>query len=127
MQKDFTNWHKIKEIIHNRKRAKLFNEREIWWCSLGLNIGDEQDGKNNFFERPVLILKKFNKNIFWGIPLTSQEKNNKYYCQIVYKNREDFLILSQIKLISGKRLLRKVARLPSNSFEKIKEKLKSLL
>ena len=127
MQKNFLKWNKIKQNINNKKPGKLFKEREIWWCSFGLNIGDEQDGKNINFERPALIIKKFNRNIFWAIPLTTKKKNNKYYSPIIYKDRQDFLILSQIRLISSKRLLRKVAKLPQNKFKNIKEKVKFLL
>ncbi len=30
------------------------------WCSIGINVGDEEDGKNELYERPVLVIKKFN-------------------------------------------------------------------
>lgn len=44
--------------MHASEGEILFYEREIWWCSLGVNIGFEQDGTNDLFERPVLVIKK---------------------------------------------------------------------
>lgn len=57
----------------------LFKEREIWWRSIGTNIGTEEDGKNAHFERPVLVLRKFNRDIFLGLPLTSTRKDHRYH------------------------------------------------
>ncbi|HBM45364.1 MAG: 2,4-dihydroxyhept-2-ene-1,7-dioic acid aldolase [Parcubacteria group bacterium GW2011_GWF2_38_76] len=73
-QKNYKDWHVLKSEIENVGQEKKFREREIWWCSLGENIGFEQDGKNEKFERPVLILRKFNCGMFFGIPLTSQKR-----------------------------------------------------
>lgn len=60
VMKDYKNWHNLKLKIENNgtKKKKKFREREIWWCSLGENIGFEQDGKNEKFERPILVLRK---------------------------------------------------------------------
>ena len=63
MEKDFQKWHSEKEKLHARSNAPFFHEREIWWCSLGLNVGFEQDGKNDNFERPVLVLRRFNRDV----------------------------------------------------------------
>lgn len=51
MEKDFLDWHKKKESLHKKDEKIYFHEREIWWCSLGLNIGDEQDGKNKNYSK----------------------------------------------------------------------------
>lgn len=57
--KDFDTWSKEKKTLEQEGHDSLvFHEREIWWCSIGINVGDEQDGKNERFERPVLVLKK---------------------------------------------------------------------
>ena len=57
MQKDFDNWNESKKLIQNHGENKLYHQRQIWWCSLGLNIGSEQDGTGIAFDRPVLIIK----------------------------------------------------------------------
>ncbi len=63
MQKDFDSWSKYKKKINSTSDDNIayFYERELWWCALGINIGFEQDGKNKHHERPVLILRKFNR------------------------------------------------------------------
>ena len=42
-----------------------------------MNIGYEQDGSGNDFIRPVVIIRKFNNEIFWGVPLTKTRKKIK--------------------------------------------------
>ncbi len=64
----FIEWTKLKIRIQiSEEEPVYFREKEIWWASLGVNIGYEQDGKNRNFERPVLVLKKFNKNILLAL------------------------------------------------------------
>ena len=50
-------------------------ERDIWWCSIGVNIGDEIDGKNELFHRPVLILKKFSSELCLVAPTSAMARN----------------------------------------------------
>jgi len=123
----FEKWYKIKIKIQSKERKIYFKEREIWWTSLGANIGFEQDGKNCNFERPVLVLKKFNKDIFWSLPLTTKNKKGKYYLKLDYNNPKSSLILSQLKLISSKRLIRKIRVLPEKEFKQVRKKIKKLL
>ena len=47
MQKDFPGWHRQKEQLHAQHHTPTFQEREIWWCSVGVNIGHEMDGKHH--------------------------------------------------------------------------------
>ena len=61
MEKNFLKWHKEKEQINSTKGTALFHEREVWWCRVGVNVGFEMDGRGETFERPVVIVKKFNK------------------------------------------------------------------
>src|SRR5437773_11349079 len=78
MQKDFPGWHRQKEQLHAQRHTPTFQEREIWWCSVGVNIGHEMDGKNQFYHRPVLIVRTLNPHIFFGVPLTTKIKQNPY-------------------------------------------------
>ena len=125
--KEFKRWNSLKEKIDGKERIVFFRKKEIWWCALGLNVGFEQDGKNNNFERPVLILKKFNKDVLWTVPLTSKNRTGKYYFQVKYNNRTFSVILSQIRLISSKRLLRKIRTFSDIEFEKVRESIKKLI
>ena len=127
MEKDFQKWHNKKKDIHENKKIPYFYEREIWWCSLGLNIGFEQDGKNENFERPIVVVKKFNKYVLWAVPLTSKEKSGKYYYHFNFGKESSVAILSQLRLISSKRLLRKIGMMPEGDYVKIKNSIKSFL
>ena len=40
---------------------------------MGVNVGHAMDGKNQFYHRPVLIVRKFNPHLFFGVPLTSSQ------------------------------------------------------
>jgi len=128
MEKDFDSWNIQKKEINERQERVLFHEREIWWCALGINIGYEQDGKNETFERPVLVMKKFNREVLLVLPLTRSNKSNRYYYKLKQgEERDSVVILSQIRLVSSKRLLRKMRMVSKKEFNEIAEKFKEFL
>jgi len=127
MKKNFDRWNSLKKQLTKKKVKFYFYEKEVWWCSLGMNIGFEENGKNKRYERPILVLKKFNKELLWALPLTSIVKDNVYYYQVSYRGRKYSVILSQIRAISSRRLLRKLRKIEEKDFKKIKKLLKSLL
>lgn len=64
----FVDWTKKKIHYHiEQERDIYFREKEIWWAALGKNVGYETDGKHELFERPVLILNKYSKDIWVNI------------------------------------------------------------
>jgi mRNA interferase MazF len=127
--KDFDTWNKKKKETDQKDlgRNLFLYEREVWWCSLGVNIGVEIDGKNENFERPVLIIKKFNGLMFWGIPLTSKAKVNPYVIPVEHSKGISYANISQLKLLSTKRVLRKVGVISEESFLKVVSALKGSL
>ena len=128
MQKNFWAWHSQKEKTHNDDKERVFfHEGEIWWCSLGANVGFEQDGKNETFERPVVVFRKFNKEIFWALPITTQEKSGRFYFPYRHDARIFSVILSQIRLLDAKRLLRKVCSFSKGEFGGLEEAFGNLL
>jgi len=126
---DFVAWTKIKIRIHLNESKKdfYFKPREIWYASLGVNIGFETDGKNDKFERPVLIIRVFSADVLWILPLTSKNKQGRYYYQFNFEDQSSSVILSQLRLISSKRLLRKMGMLSKNDFKNIKLSLRNFL
>jgi len=125
--KDFDKWNKSKKVIHHIGEDKFYHEREVWWCSLGINIGFEQDGKGEEFSRPVLIIRGFSKNVFLCIPLTTKMKEGKYYHDIILGDGiKRKAILSQIRLIDSKRLIEKVCTIDETQFNSIKQKITQL-
>ncbi len=129
MEKDFDKWNSEKKIVNHKipNRDLYFYAREIWWCSAGLNIGVESDGKNDNFERPMLIIKKFNADMVWALPLSTKEKPNKYYYKLDHELVKSWVILSQIKTISTKRLLRKIGTVSKIDFREIITRLQKAL
>lgn len=123
--KDFDRWNERKKKIDAVGIGLFFNEREIWWCSLGVNIDIEMDGKNKLYERPVLILKKINHQSAWILPITSTFKDNTYIYRL--ETIQSYVSISQLKLISAKRLLRKEARISISEFAQIIIRIKHLL
>lgn len=129
MEKNFDKWNTIKKEVDKKivGRNLYFYEREVWWCSLGVNVGVEADGKNNNFERPVLILKKFNGDMVWVAPLTSKERFGDYYHKVTHEGGDSWVCLSQIKTLSTKRLLRKIGMISAQEFKDIIEKVISYI
>jgi mRNA-degrading endonuclease toxin of MazEF toxin-antitoxin module len=126
MEKDFIRWHSLKEKLHKRQDYPHFNEREIWWCSVGANVGHEQDGKGLRFTRPVLIFRKFSRYTFWGLPLTTQLKKGSYYCRIMTDEGERDLMLSQVRLWSSQRLTMRMGRIGEEQFDKVRQAFRCL-
>lgn len=127
MQKDFDNWNNLKKKLDQREKFPSFKEREIWWISIGTNNGDELCGKSELFSRPVLILKKFNNHFFFGIPLSSVQKDNKYYFNFEFKGKEQSAIMCQAKPISVKRLSTTIGMIEPKMFLAIKKKTSKIL
>ena len=128
MGKDFDKWNGEKKGLEQTGPDELpFHEREIWWCSVGLNLGDEQDGKNELFERPVLVVKKFNRKLAWVLPMSSKEKEGIYYHQLEHESQKFSVILSQLRLLSVKRFRRFIRKISPEQFTEIKSKLVELL
>lgn len=127
MDKDFENWNYLKQKINERKRILYAHPREVWWCSLGINIGAEIDGKNENFERPVIIMKVYSKESMIVLPLTTKEKNDSFHHRLEMAERIVWVKLTQTRVISTKRLFRKVDVLDKNSFEILKNTWKQSL
>lgn len=127
MKKEYSQWHRLKKTLNERNKLPTFKVREIWWCSIGLNVGDEEDGKNRQYERPVLIMRKFNRYLFWGVPTSLQIKNSPYYHSISLHGRTQSVLLSQFRLWDSRRLSNKIGTLSVNQFDGVRDALKALL
>ena len=112
--KSFFRWHYKKNKLHNRK-AVNFNERDIYWCSVGSNVGYEIDGKGSDFLRPVLVIKKTSDENFVGLPMTSRGKNLPGYFR--YKN--GFILLEQVRVFNARRLIDRKERMSKRNFSKV--------
>ena len=120
------DWTRQKVVIENRQSDVYYYERELWWVSLGQNVGFEQNGKNHRFERPVIIMKKFGKDLFFGIPVTTKEKEGRWYFQLETAQGTQRALLTQGRVLSAKRLIRKVEMIKEDDFREIRNRAKDL-
>jgi len=128
--KDFNRWNELKKKIDEEDSLpdNFPKEGEVWMSSVGVNIGYEQNGSEDNFSRPMLIIKKFNNHMFWAIPLSTKQKDFDFYFNFTDPNGQKVsAILAQMKLVSVKRLKRDIYIMPAELFEEIKEKLKLFL
>lgn len=118
--KDFDGWNERKKAISASTFDDYVHAREVWWCAIGVNIGVEADGKHDHFERPVLILRKFSKDAVLVVCLTSSAKpDNPYHVVYSHDGREFAAIISQVRLVSTKRLIRKLFSMSEDNFMRI--------
>jgi len=131
--KNIDKWNELKKDIDNYKNKKVgFKTRDIFYVNMGENIGFEQNGKGKDFVRPLVILKVFNREMFFAIPLSSQLKEGKFYYAFEFEKKDktiskNIALLSQMKIFSSKRLLNKIGTMKIDDFEKMKESFKCLL
>ena len=114
--KKFEEWCVIKSGAEKKLPSFNFDEREIWWVSIGENIGEEICGKNDNFERPVLVLKKLSSQNAFVLPITSTVRKGSYFCNLVLNEKERSVLLHQGRFISKKRMLRRIEIISENKF-----------
>jgi len=123
----YDRWNRIKKRLGSQKPLK-FREGEIFFLSVGMNVGYEVYGKKEEFLRPVLVLKKTGRTTFYGIPLTSQSKEGSYYYTFEYKKgKVSTALLHQMRLFDIRRAKYFSGRIKKSDFGKIKESIKEVL
>ena len=127
MEKDFDRWNDRKKEVDRSTFADFVNEREVWWCTLGVNVGSEQNGSPDLFERPVLVVRKFNKDTILVVPLTSSPRRTQYHIAVRHEGIEFAAVISQVRLISTKRLARKIYQMDRAIFAEIVTRMRAML
>ena len=125
-EKHFDEWNEMAKELHASIDIPQYHEREMWWLSIGENIGAEINGKGDYFLRPVLVVRKYGI-LFFGIPLSSQVHQGIWYEQFEHRNRTQCVLLSQSSTYSANRLRRKIGRIPIGDFLQICNSLQKLL
>lgn len=122
---DFNDWCKLKNKVNKNLSNLIINEGEIRWCKIGLNVGNETYGKGKNFSRPVLVIKKFSRDVFWGIPITQRKRNGTWYFYL--KNIKRTAILNQMRLFDRKRLDDILFCISENQIKEIKNRVIDLI
>ena len=129
IKKDYQKWHCQKTAIDHSSASRVFyHEREMWWCTLGVNIGFEQDGSGEEYRRPVLILRGLSKETCFVVPLTTATSDHMLRPSVgPVDGKQARVLLSQIRVIDVRRLVRKIGYLEQGIFEQIRKKAKDIL
>ena len=122
LSKLLQDWFSLKLLLDSKKGNVIFKQRELWWCSVGVNLGEEIFGKGVKFTRPVLIFKKFTANSFLGLPITKQEKQGSWYVEITIHQEKRWVMLNQARILDKKRLTNRVGALDDTDFLKVKKR-----
>lgn len=61
----------LKKKVNSQEGEVFVKAREVRFAHLGINVGNEEDGKGKSFQRPVLVIKKVG-NMFLVVPMTTK-------------------------------------------------------
>lgn len=128
MKKDFDGWNEQKKQANDRSAVPFYHDRELWWCALGVNVGSEQDGSGAEYRRPILILKGLSSDTCLVIPLTTSARHHPLRPAIgKVEGKDAHALLSQMRVIDRKRLVRKIGYLDKAIFEGIRKTVRGML
>lgn len=125
--KKFNEWNEVKKETEHTVEKVYFKERDIFWTRVGENIGYEQNGKGDEFQRPILVVKKYTNDMFLGVPLSTTIREGSFYFQFMLDDKISTALLVQHKLYSNKRLMKKMGMINKCDFDNLKMKLHNLI
>jgi adenylate kinase family enzyme/mRNA-degrading endonuclease toxin of MazEF toxin-antitoxin module len=126
-KKDFDNWNGVKQKTdiknHIPPRVKV---GDVWWVSVGINIGHEIDGKSKVYSRPCIVLRKISRKMFLILPLTTSLNKGKYYLNMNLNNLEGVACFNQIKTADYRRFVNLYTTLSSEELSRVSDRFNSL-
>lgn len=130
--KNFDAWNQAKKTIDNYKTGKIRNkikEGNIYWVSIGINIGNEMHNDKPPYNRPVVVLKNNkNLNVFLGLPLTSKKKHGPYFFEFKDSHSvTQYASLMQIRAFDYRRVGKLKSKMENQDLEELKKRFVGLL
>lgn len=126
--KRFPEWLHLKEQLDaKRHAAPHVNARDIWWASIGENVGSEINGKSDLFSRPVLVLKKLAHGFYFVAPTSTKIKTGSWYAPITFNARDMVVCLHQARSIDHRRLSSRIGQLDEGDFDAVRKSFVSLM
>jgi pseudaminic acid cytidylyltransferase len=120
----FDKWNGLKKLLNTKDQTIGFREKDILFVSVGKNIGYEILGKGDEYLRPVLVVKKFGKYSFFGVPLSTKTKEGNFYFSFSYKKGIiSTALLSQVKVFDSRRSKYRSGQIRQKDFEMLVNKL----
>lgn len=121
---DLDSWNENKKELNNLNKKVLFKEGEVWWCSFGLNIGNETYGKGDYFRRPAIVFRKLSSEDCIVIPLSTKGKIGSWYFSFKLEGVLQTAMLHQKRMVSTKRFGRRFSVIPEPDFEELRKAVK---
>jgi mRNA-degrading endonuclease toxin of MazEF toxin-antitoxin module len=117
---NFDEWNILKKTLNENETKVFFKEGEVWWVSIGQNIGEETYGKGSKFRRPVIVFRKLTGNSCIAIPLTSKEREGTWYFKFEVDDVVRYAMMHQSRILSTKRFESRIATMPEKDFKELK-------
>lgn len=120
--KRFLEWIGLKQRLHDTEhQPPLVTEREIWWASIGENVGSEINGKSTLFSRPVIVYKKLAHGFYFVIPTSTRAKTGSWFVPFRAIGRDMMACLHQARPIDYRRLSSRLGKLDEDDFDRVRE------
>lgn len=123
--KNFDQWNNFKKELNDKEKSHKVRPGEIRWCSFGVNVGSEIDGKGNSFTRPVIIISIAGPDLALVVPCSTKLHNRAGYMQFHAKNKQISACIHQMKIISTKRIYDRIEKISDPILLSIKSKIVS--
>lgn len=125
--KRFLEWIGVKEQLHDMEHKPPFvSVRDLWWASLGENVGSEMNGKSKRFSRPVVVLKKLAHGFYLVAPTTTRAHEGTWYVHIHFSGQDEYVCLNQIRTIDYRRLHSKLGQISPDDFSLVQKGFRKL-
>jgi mRNA interferase MazF len=120
--KNFYEWIELKVKLNfsDQKPPNVY-PGELWWASLGKNVGFEINGKSELFTRPVIVLKRFAPGFYFVIPVTTQNRRGTWYVSFVQGSKTMVACLQQARSLDYRRLYSRLGSLDDADFHRVKD------
>jgi mRNA interferase MazF len=128
MLKRFLEWIALKQDLHNSKhKPPHVSEGDIWWASIGENVGSEINGKSGLFSRPVVVLRKLSHGFYFVVPTTTQQRIGSWF--VAFRQNEKIMsaCLHQARSIDYRRLSSKLGTIDDEDFMRVKDGFRRLI
>lgn len=128
MLKRFLAWIALKQQLHGKNHAPPYvSEGDIWWASIGENVGSEINGKSELFSRPVVILKKLSHGFYFVVPTTTQQRTGSWFVTFRQHEKAMAACLHQARAIDYRRLSSKLGTIDDEDFDRVKDGFRKLI
>jgi len=125
--KRFLEWIALKERLDSTEPMPPYvSERDVWWASLGENVGSEVNGKSHDFTRPVLILKKLTYGFYLVVPHTTRPHEGSWYVHVLLRKVDNYICLNQIRTIDYRRLHSRLGQISTKDFKRVHQGFREL-